>query len=66
MFDIMFCVNKKRFCKGAIMPPIRNRVKAFSLKSDNGISVRQEFFAPDIGMEPESLFPPSMKIFSFN
>ena len=42
------------------------KVKALSLNNDNGINVRQEFFAPDIGMEPESLFPPSIKIFSFN
>ena len=42
------------------------KVKPPSLNKDAGISVRQEFFAPDIGIEPESLFPPSIKIFSFN
>ena len=41
-------------------------VKALSLNKDAGINVRQEFFAPDIGIAPDNFFLPSIKIFSVN
>ena len=42
----------------------RSVFKKFS--EETGIKVRQEFFAPDIGIAPDNFFPPSIKIFSFN
>ena len=36
------------------------RVNELALKIDIGIRVKQEFFAPDIGIEPDNLFPPSI------
>ena len=41
------------------------KLNAWSLSKESGIRVKHEFFAPAMGILPDSFFPPSMKIFSF-